>query len=606
MKLFAKNRASAIGKVLPLSEFRLMRDSGTFSWCDEKMKTVTDAAEGLLDKPLKVIPLSAYRKYQEEGSVNAFGAPFAGRLDDLIRLGLAEAYEGKGRFTEKLVDYIWAMLEESTWVLPEHTGNFPARKWSKVPPVVGDKYRTGIELGGLYRAATMALIYHLNKKAITDFSETVAKRIEYTLRERAIDPYLNNTLYWAGDLGGRVNNWCPWNVASVLLVTALIEDENRIRERVVEKALVHLDNFISCYPPDGGCEEGPTYWGAASGALFDALELIYDMTGGEIDLFRDPQLVAMGEYLPRFCISGVRFVNFADASPKAHHDPCLLYRFGKRCGSEILVAFAYEMAKTGQTEINRSFPYRTLRNLTTPIMDTESSTPTAATDSYFPDLKVMLLRESSDPRAGTFMAIKGGHNGEMHNHNDVGSFVVYRGGEPVLIDVGVGGYTKQTFSADRYKIWSMQSLYHNLPAFSGVGEMQGSSYRSNDEQYDPVDRSLTLSLEGAYPEAAGLVKYERYATLKGSDVTLRDKIVLREEGEISLHFMTHKRPEERNGALTLAEGMTMYYDPRLTATVEEVDPVGMNTKATFGTEKLYRIRLTVRARDIELCTEIKA
>jgi hypothetical protein len=392
----------------------------------------------------------------------------------------------------------------------------------------------------------------------------------------------------------------------VLLVTALIEDENWIRERVVEKALVHLDNFINCYPPDGGCEEGPTYWGAASGALFDALELIYDMTGGEIDLFRDPQLVAMGEYLPRFCISGVRFVNFADASPKAHHDPCLLRRFGEKCGSEILVAFSYEMAKTGQTEINRSFPYRTLRNLTTPMMDTEGTTPVAATDSYFPDLKVMLLREDRDPRVGTFMAIKGGTNGEMHNHNDVGSFVVYRGGEPVLIDVGVGGYTRQTFSADRYKIWSMQSLYHNLPAFSGIGEMQGSGYRSANELYNPDDRSLTLSLEGAYPKEAGLLKYERYATLKGSDVSIKDKVELVSEGEISFHFMTHRRPEVKEGSLTLAEGMTMHYDQRLTATVEEVDPVGMNTKATFGTEKLYRIRLTVRAKEIEVLTEIKA
>jgi hypothetical protein len=52
--------------------------------------------------------------------------------------------------------------------------------------------------------------------------------------------------------------------------------------------------------------------------------------------------------------------------------------------------------------------------------------------------------------------------------------------------------------------------------------------------------------------------------------------------------------------------MTMHYDQRLTATVEEVDPVGMNTKATFGTEKLYRIRLTVRAKEIEVLTEIKA
>jgi hypothetical protein len=44
------------------------------------------------------------------------------------------------------------------------------------------------------------------------------------------------------------------------------------------------------------------------------------------------------------------------------------------------------------------------------------------------------------------MAIKGGNNGESHNHNDVGSFIIYTDGEPLFIDPGVGEYTAKTFS----------------------------------------------------------------------------------------------------------------------------------------------------------------
>jgi hypothetical protein len=92
----------------------------------------------------------------------------------------------------------------------------------------------------------------------------------------------------------------------------------------------------------------------------------------------------------------------------------------------------------------------------------------------------MVLRESENPDEGLFLAMKGGDNNESHNHNDVGSFIVYKNGKPVLIDAGVGEYTKQTFSPDRYKIWSMQSLYHNLPSFDGVGQVNGSQYASKN------------------------------------------------------------------------------------------------------------------------------
>ncbi len=71
---------------------------------------------------------------------------------------------------------------------------------------------------------------------------------------------------------------------------------------------------------------------------------------------------------------------------------------------------------------------------------------------------------------GWYLAAKGRYNAESHNHNDVGSFIVAVGGQPLLIDVGVETYTKNTFSAARYDIWTMQSEYHNLPVVDGQGQ----------------------------------------------------------------------------------------------------------------------------------------
>ena len=38
---------------------------------------------------------------------------------------------------------------------------------------------------------------------------------------------------------------------------------------------------------------------------------------------------------------------------------------------------------------------------------------------------------------------------------------------------GVGTYTRQTFSSERYTIWTMQSNYHNLPMINGVPQKYG-------------------------------------------------------------------------------------------------------------------------------------
>ena len=52
-------------------------------------------------------------------------------------------------------------------------------------------------------------------------------------------------------------------------------------------------------------------------------------------------------------------------------------------------------------------------------------------------------------------------------------FSLYIDETPVLIDAGVGTYTRQTFGDERYTIWTMQSLFHNLPEINGTQQAFG-------------------------------------------------------------------------------------------------------------------------------------
>ena len=113
------------------------------------------------------------------------------------------------------------------------------------------------------------------------------------------------------------------------------------------------------------------------------------------------------------------------------------------------------------------------------------------------NLQIMTAR-----RGDYFVAMKGGHNGESHNHNDVGSFVIYANGAPLFIDPGVGEYTAKTFSKNRYDIWTMQSGYHNLPQINGFDQKDSKQYAAKIINHR--NGLLSLDIATAYPEEAGV------------------------------------------------------------------------------------------------------
>ena len=49
----------------------------------------------------------------------------------------------------------------------------------------------------------------------------------------------------------------------------------------------------------------------------------------------------------------------------------------------------------------------------------------------------MTARVTERSSDGFYVAAQGGHNAESHNHNDVGNFIVFLNGKPVIVDVGV-------------------------------------------------------------------------------------------------------------------------------------------------------------------------
>ena len=152
----------------------------------------------------------------------------------------------------------------------------------------------------------------------------------------------------------------------------------------------------------------------------------------------------------------------------------------------------------------------------------------------------------------------------------------------------------------------MQSLYHNLASFDGVGEMQGQIYASRDEEFSEENKSYSLEISGAYPKSAGVLGYRRSAKLEAGKVSFTDKVELDTEREIDFILMTHVKPELCDGGISLAEGCTLHYDSRLNVEIEVVDPVGMDALSKWGSEVLYRMHFRIKAKDGEFSFTVKA
>ncbi len=598
-RIFADSKISAEGKVLPLSEFKLYLDMPEAKIPEENAARIIADAERLLTEDIPFMPLSLYREFFTIGNRANFEDRFFKRRTMALTLAMAEYCEGKGRFTDKLCDVVWAITEESTWILPAHTAHSPSYPGTSVPEVFGSERLHGIDLFSATTAATMTAVYRYASDALNSVSPLITERLVYEIKNRAVRPYINTLFSWTGMYGNRTNNWNPWIVSNILYVTALIEEDTRVRTEVVKRSMNYLDNFTRWYHGDGGCDEGAGYWWHAGGSLWDALETIYDMTGGKISVFEHPLVRAIGEYVAKVNIHQRNFVNFADCHRRIHADGTLLMRYGKRCGSDMLVSFGATMRGIVKPTLNPSAPYRSIKNMSTPIL-TEFPPASAATSTFLDGLQVMVLRESSDTGVGMFLAAKGGNNGESHNHNDVGSFVVYYGGMPVLIDAGVGQYTKQTFSPQRYELWFMQSNYHNLPTFGGVGEMQGGNYAAADVVFDERARTLSLNVTGAYPEKAELEGYVRKIGMTDGTVRISESIRLKREKKICFHFMSHVAPVlNKRGEIALAEGRILRYPEALECQIEEFYSEGLNAKAEWGSENLWRIHLFTSAKEYE-------
>ncbi len=561
--------------------------------------------EEALDYEWRIVRATDYLEYDRSGSREVMQEPFFANYRALSSLVMAELAEGRGRFTDQIVNGIWLLCEMTTWSLSAHIAIAEKTDDTSLPS--HKENIIDLDVGNL--GSFLSWTYYFLKDELARVNPLVPERLLHNLQVRLLDPFMErDDFHWQAfnaTPATTVNNWNPWCNFNVLSAFLLLEDDIDKLAGVVYRSMISVDKFTNFNHADGACEEGPSYWGHAAGKLYDYLQILYMATDGRISIFDEPMIRNMGEYIVNSYIGNGWVVNFADATARGGGNRGVILRYGQAVNSEKMQKFAaylYHRDKDRGYSAGGTDFFRGIEDLRSYDALTRTL-PSVATDpwSWYPQTGFCYMRNNT----GFFFAAKGGYNAESHNHNDAGSFILYYDASPVFIDVGVGTYTRQTFSSERYTIWTMQSDYHNLPMINGAPQLPGRQYRAKNVDFDHRRSRFSLDISDAYGEDAAVDSWVRTYTLPDDGgLVIEDAFVLREARQANrLNFMTHAKPDiSASGVVVLVvngEKVELSYDPGVfDAMVETIAQTDRRLINVWG-DAVYRLSLIARNKEIK-------
>lgn len=534
-----------------------------------------------------MLTATQFMAFVRTGDRQAYETPYFQRRKKLMGAVLAECVTDQGDYLDAVIDGLWCICEESSWVISAHNGSsHPGMRpvGERPLPDVENPY---IDLFAAQTAATLCYTLYFLKDKLNAVSPLIVRRVMRELNERIFLPFMTrDDFWWMGMIRQDVNNWTPWilsNIIDSMLLT--MDDPLRLAEGL-KRAMRMLDSYLAVMPEDGGCDEGCGYWNMAGASLLDCLESLYLATGGKVDFYQEPLIKSIGAFPEKAYIGGGWYWNFADCDAKPIMDGERLRRYGMRTGNAELSALGAELLKSGESLPGMDTPQMN-RVLFALFEQPQPQAPALALQ----DRQVALHRLGvyAWRRGGLYLAVKGGHNGENHNHNDLGGFILYADGEPHVVDAGNIQYTAKTFGSERYTLWNTRSLNHSVPLIGGEEQHDGAEYRVENVRL--TANAVSMELAHAYPPEAGIITLERGFALTEDDVRLMDQATLSEAKPVTWVFMLRMKPEIRPGRLRFGKLEMRFAASELSLGIEEIPVTDLRLSRSYP-GSLWRVSLT--------------
>ncbi|KPK83473.1 MAG: hypothetical protein AMJ81_08205 [Phycisphaerae bacterium SM23_33] len=381
------------------------------------------------------IPLSAYSEYDQRGSRQIYEQAWARRLGRTERAALALWLGHPAGDVDYLQDLLWAWCENATWTHAAHAeAHSPAVDlWS-------------VTLGRMLAEILCMFDGRLGRRV----QQRVGREIERRLLD-AIHDWRQPPWWQAVRM-----NWSHV-CNSGLIAVALY----RIRDPEVLAAFIHplcvyLDYGLQGFADDGGCLEGAGYWDYGFGHFVDAAVMLHHRTGGRLNLMAGEKIKRICRYPLAVHLDGPNRVAYSDCAQGFFKAQTML-KINRFHRMPELYAAA-DRTRDGFLNV------QTWRGLAL-YRGEKPLTGSDAGDYVLPDTGFAKLRAAR--RKATAIGVLAGRNDWPHNHNDIGSFVLYANRRFVIVDPGAPRYTKKTFSRERFDILFCSSRGHSVPVVNG-------------------------------------------------------------------------------------------------------------------------------------------
>jgi len=546
-------------------------------------KEIRELAEACAKVPYPVRSATGFLAFARTGDRQADEIPYFTRRRKLCAAVLKGCAFPDAEIDD-VVDGIWLLCEESSWVISAHNVNpIPGAPAAAEVPLP-DIRRPYIDLFSAQTGMILSLTGLLLGKRLDGITPLIRERIREEIRRRILEPFMaTDDFWWMGVRRKDLNNWTPWILSNVMICAVLDPMPDKDLAPVLTRACGMLDRYLEVLPADGGCDEGAGYWNMAGGALLDCLTLLEKVTGGIMTFRKDGKIRNILRFPLMVEMGNGWFANFADCDARPFISGERMETAGRMLGDPALTALGTRMRGTVADQLN-DVPHLTR------ALDLLFHAPAEGTeipaeepeDAWLPDLQLRRIR-----RGSWTLACKGGHNGENHNHNDAGSFILFLGGEPQVVDAGNLLYTAKTFSEDRYTLWNVRAAWHNLPMIGEREEREGKEHAARHAVCTPD--GMEMNLEAAYDDTAGIRELKRSFALSGQGLCLTDEGELETAQAVTWIFLLRNKPVWKEGQI-IAGDLIIRCPEGLAFTAEEKPVTDARMKRNWP-GSLWRVSL---------------
>ncbi|MFI3293579.1 MAG: heparinase II/III family protein [Rikenellaceae bacterium] len=507
---------------------------------DEGKELLKEVAGFINAEPEVPISDEIYIRANKEGNRAIYKPRYYNTMDKLEKFLLAEYITNKGTYIPQIEKYCHAILDMKSWVHPNHDDKDNGVLFGR---------RVTIDLGARKFGLVLSLVINdvtIRQRLSPDLCAEIEKQLQY----RIIDSYLNSCSGKTPEDNKWITAKSNWNSVCTSGSLLTIMTSAKSRDEIIAaigSSINSMKYYISGFGEDGYCSEGLGYWNYGFGHYLYLAEILYDYTDGKIDLFQfdnPTKMKAIGNFPAAYEIHKKWYAPFSDGVTQVAE--------GNDNFAYLLSAKHYDARKPTYFKpdetVFRVIGWRDAPLYTQSKLDTELPPYT-----YFDDCGIVISR--GDQTTQFSIAVKGGHNAENHNHNDVGSYFILLDEDIVAGDIGAPSYTAGAFSPSNP---ARSSWGHPVPRINNTLQSSGAEFRGEvtATKFKSGYDFTKLNLIGAYeiPELKSLERtVENQKSGKGK-ITVTDTFTASKAVTFGTSVMVNVAYEIKGNTIILSTG----------------------------------------------------